>query len=433
MTHNAMEREAARYREISDRYTELSTVVRLGLELGVELNVEHVLEKIVQQIHEELGFGIVSIMLLSDGGDYLSISASRGLGDDIVASSRPAVGEGIAGWVAKEGEPLLVNNIETHPRFGKLRSHGRYSSKSLICVPLKVGKRIIGVLNGNNRKGSDILTEHDLRLLSIYASQASVTIERARLYRSLELQADELSAAYNQLKVLDRIKADFITNVSHEFRTPVTVILGYLELLKGSVETPEQVEKVNIAMDASYRLAKLVDDSTDILRLDSGSMPFFFHDENMGEFLREALYKHADRTAEKGVKLEMDLEKTLPPVSIDVGKMGDVVEKLIDNSIKFTSAGGYVRVSCSAAKKGWVTVAFEDSGSGVPAGEQERVFEYFEQGGDIMTSKPPGTGLGLPIAKAIIVRHGGHLWFDRDHPKGCRILFDIPAKDFHAG
>ncbi|GBE14236.1 sensor protein SrrB [bacterium BMS3Abin14] len=428
-----MEKTAARCQEISDRYTELSTVVRLGLELGVELNVEHVLEKIVQQIHEELGFGIVSIMLISDEGDYLSIRAARGLDDDIVASARTPVGEGIGGWVAKEGEPLLVNDIETHPQFRKLRSHGRYSSKSLISVPLKVGRKIIGVLNGNNRKDSNVLTEHDLRLLSVYASQASVTIERARLYRSLELQADELSEAYNQLKVLDRIKADFITNVSHEFRTPVTVIMGYLELLRGSLDEPEQVEKINIAMDASYRLAKLVDDSTDILRLDSGSMPFSFHNEDMGEFLRETLYKYSDGAAQKGVNIELDIDEILPPVFMDIEKMRKVAEKLIDNSIKFTSAGGRVRITCFAAKKGRVTVAIEDSGPGVPAGEQERAFEYFEQGGDIMTSKPSGTGLGLPIAKAIIIRHGGHLWFDRDHPKGCRILFDLPAKDIDAG
>ena len=428
-----MDKGTARYEEISSRYSELSTVVRLGLELGVELNVENVLEKIVRQIHDELGFGIVSIMLLSAEGDFLSIRASRGLDRGIVESTKIPVGQGIAGWVAKEGDPLLINNIETHPRFQKLRSHGRYSSKSLICVPLKVGRRIIGVLNGNNRRDSDTLTEHDLRLLSVYAAQASITIERARLYRSLELQADELSAAYNQLKVLDKIKADFITNVSHEFRTPVTVILGYLELLKGSVQEPKLVEKVNIAMEASYRLAKLVDDSTDILRLDSGSMPFAFQKVKMEEFLREALYTHTDRISRKGVKLEMELGPALPPVSMDTGKMRKVVDKLVDNSIKFTSKGGFVRVSCSEIKKGWITVSVEDSGPGVPIGEQERAFEYFEQGGDIMTSKPQGTGLGLPIARAIIARHGGHLWFDRDHPKGCRILFEIPAKDPDAG
>ncbi len=417
------------FHEVRERYSELSTVVRLSLELGVELNVDQVLEKIVEQISDDLGFQIVSILLLDEAETYLTIKASRGLDREIIESTRIKVGEGVAGWVAQTGEPLLVSDIEGDQRFKKVRSHGRYSSRSLICVPLLIGNRVTGVLNGNNRKRSGKLSEHDLRLLSVYAAQASVSIERARLYRNLEIQADELSAAYNQLQALDKIKSDFITNVSHEFRTPVTVILGYLELLKGGLDHPDHVEKVKISMDAAYRLAKLVDDSTDVLRLDSGTMPFAFRRINMGEFLMEMIHKHRANSDSRGVRLSLDIQKGLPEVSMDIGKIRKVFDKLVDNSLKFTPRDGYVKISCGMHEEGFLTVAIEDSGPGIPFGDRERAFQRFEQGGDIMTSKPEGTGLGLPIARAIVMRHGGRIWLDNQFTGGCRILFSLPIAD----
>ena len=418
--------------ETSEKYGELSMVVRLSLDLGAELNVDRVLNQIVDQIHNDLGFGIVSIMLLDDDGKYLTIRASRGLDRDIQATSKVPLGEGVAGSVAEKGEPLLIRDIEDHPTFRKLHSHGRYSSKSLICVPLKVGDRVIGVLNGNNRRGRDILTEHDLRLLRVYAAQASVIIERARLYRNLENKADELSGAYSQLKALDRIKSDFITNVSHEYRTPVTVILGYLELLKSTVQDPSQEEKVNITMEAAHRLARLVDDSTDMLRLDSGTMPFSYQSVDAEEFFRDVLQKFWSSFGSRGVDLVLDIPDGLPAISMDVGKMRKVLDKLLDNSLKFTPSGGYVKIAC-AVDSGWITVTVEDSGPGIPIGDRERAFERFEQGGDIMTSKPQGTGLGLPIASTIVARHGGKLWLDDGFTDGCRIQFTLPTTAAEGG
>lgn len=420
-------RLVSEYEDVRDRYIELATVVRLNLELELELNVDEVLDKIVRQISGELGFSIISIMLLDRSEKFLRIRASKGLGEEVLASAKVEVGKGIAGWVAKTGEPLLVRDIESHPTLKKLQSHGRYTSKSLICVPLKVGERIIGVLNGNNRVGRQELNEHDLRLLSVYASQVSMKIERARLYRDLKRQADKLKTAYDRLQALDNIKSDFITNVSHEFRTPITVILGYLELLKAGLSGEGQINKVNIAMKAAYRLARLVDDSTDILRLDSDTMPFSFTQVSIPDFVGSLAQRYSTLFAEKGVTLTVDLPKDLPRVFLDTGKMNKVFDKLMDNSLKFTPKGGRATLSCSMPNEGEVRFAMEDTGPGIPFGERERVFERFEQGGDIMTSKPEGTGLGLPIARAIIERHGGRLWIDGKYRDGCRILFTLSS------
>jgi len=417
------------FRGMAERYREISTIVRLSLEIGAELNVDKVLEMIVQQIYQDLGYEIVSIMLLEEDGRHLTIKAARGLGEKIISSAKVEIGKGVSGLVAKTGEPLLIKDIESDERFQKLKSHGRYSSKSLICVPLKVGDRVIGVLNGNNKKVREELGTHDLSLLSVFASQASVTIERARLYRSLETKADEVKRAYGRLQELDRIKSDFITNVSHEFRTPVTVMLGYLEILTGDLTDPDHLEKVEVALDSALRLATFVEDSTDILKLETGTMHFDFNKIAIDIFLEEITQKYWNEFNSKDIEFVVDIIEGLGDVYVDTNKVAKVFDKLLDNSLKFTPAGGYTKITCSDADGDWVKIVIEDSGPGIPIGEHERVFERFEQSGDILTSKPAGTGLGLSIARAIVARHGGELSIDENFRDGCRVGFSLPSRE----
>lgn len=417
------------WHEMEERYAEASVLLDLALELGPELSIEEVLEKIVQHIADDLGYAIVSIMLLDENDDYLAIRAAKGLSRKIVETSRMEIGKGVSGTVAMSGEPLLVKDVEGDERFARVQSHGRYTSKSLICVPLKVGDRVIGVLNANNKSRPGPLNEYDLRILSVFAAHVSVSIERVRLYHNLERKARELEDAYGKLKVIDQVKSDFIINVSHEYRTPVTIILGYLELLKNTLTEPIHMEKVDVAMDAANRLSGLIDDSADLLRLDTGSTPFLFKESQLHYFLEESVRGQWPRFGLKGVDLSLDLPDRLPPVWVDKDKMIKVFDKLLDNALKFTPQGGFVRIKAESYGEVGVLISVEDSGAGVPDEDVDRIFDRFEQGGDIMTEKPEGTGLGLPIAKAILAGHRGTIWLDEKYKDGCRIVVTLPSVD----
>jgi len=412
--------------DMEERLTEGSVIMNLALELTPSMRIDEVLDKIVQHIFQDLGYRIVSIMLLDEKGEYLRINSARGLAEKIVRSSRMEIGNGVSGSVAQSGEPLLIKDVEKDLKLGKGRSHGRYSSKSLICVPLKVGERIIGVLNANNKKTGGPLNEHDLHVLTVFAAHVSNNIERTRLHDNLKLQAEELRKAYEKLRVIDKVKSDFIINVSHEYRTPVTIILGYLELLRSGLTEKPHLEKITTAMEAANRLSCLIDDSTDLLRLDTGTTMFHLQVVEPYHFLEEAVRGFWPRFGWKGVDLSLDLPDCLPKVRVDVDKMVKTFEKLLDNALKFTPQGGIVRVEACTAPDGGVLVSIEDSGPGVGNGDRERVFERFEQGGDIMTEKPEGTGLGLPIAKAIVGRHGGTIAMDEAFLAGCRVLVTLP-------
>ncbi len=415
------------WHDLEERYAEAAVLLNLALELGPELSIQEVMEKIVQRLAENLGYAIVSIMLLEDD-THLVIKAARGLNQRIVETTRMEVGKGVSGSVALSGEPLLVRDVETDPRFAKGQSHGRYSSKSLICVPLKVGDRVIGVINANNKHRSGPLNEYDLHILSVFASHISVSIERVRLYHNLERKALELKEAYEKLQTIDRMKSDFIINVSHEYRTPVTIIMGYLELLKGSLAGTAEMGKVQTAMEAASRLSSLIDDSTDLLRLDTNSAPFHFQEAPLHYFLEESVRGQWPRFGLKGVDLSLDLPEDLPMVVVDPEKMMKVFDKLLDNALKFTPSGGYTRIRAKLADVDTVQVSVEDSGAGIPGEYRSRIFERFVQGGDIMTEKPEGTGLGLPIALAIVRKHGGRIALDESFEGGCRMLVNLPVK-----
>jgi signal transduction histidine kinase len=401
-------------------------IVNLALELKPGMDIEEVLEKIVDHLSEDLGYSIVSIMLLDDNEKYLTIRAARGLSERIVESSRMERGKGVSGTVAMSGEPLLVNDVEADTRFDKPQSHGKYNSKSLICVPLKVGERVIGVINANNKGNDELLTQYDLHILTVVAAHISISIERTRLYSNLARKAVELEEAYQKLQAIDKVKSDFIINVSHEYRTPVTIILGYLELLKGSLGDSPHIDKVNVTMEAASRLSSLIDDSTDLLRLDTGTTHFLYSEVGVDYFLEEAVRGQWSRFGSKGVHLTLDLPDDLPAVRVDPDKMIKVFDKLLDNALKFTPSGGYTRVSARREGGSMVLIQVEDSGAGIPSEDRQRIFDRFEQGGDIMTEKPEGTGLGLAIARAIVSRQGGDISLDQQFEKGCRIVVSLP-------
>jgi signal transduction histidine kinase len=417
------------WHQMEERYGEASVLLDLALELGPELSIEEMLEKIVQHISEDLGYAIVSIMLLDDKEEHLVIQAAKGLSQRIIETSKMEIGKGVSGTVALSGEPLLLKDVESEEQFDKVRSHGRYTTKSLICVPLNVGDRVIGVLNANNKNRPGTLNKFDLHILSVFASHISVSLERVKLYHNLERKAQELEDAYGKLKVIDQVKSDFIINVSHEYRTPVTIILGYLELLKSILTEPSHVEKVSVAMEAANRLSSLIDDSTDLLRLDTGSSPFLFQEAQLHYFLEESVRGQWPRFGIKGVDLSLDLPDRLPPIWADQAKMIKVFDKLLENALKFTPKGGYARIRAKSYGDGGVLISVEDSGSGVLREDLSRIFDRFEQGGDIMTEKPEGTGLGLPIAKAIVDGHRGTIRMDEEYLDGCRIIVTLPCLD----
>lgn len=190
-------RNASLYEDLNARTAQLATLYEIGSALTSVLNLDRVLNLIVDSVTRLIGAEICSIMLLDPTKRYLRIRVAKGLPKSVVERTVIKVGEGISGWVAQHGEPLLIKDIESHPIFGR-KSDSKYTTKSLLSVPLKVRGEVIGVLNVNNKVPRGVFVEEDANLLMLFATQAAIAIENAHLYEEVERLAitDGLTGLY---------------------------------------------------------------------------------------------------------------------------------------------------------------------------------------------------------------------------------------------
>ncbi|MFH0947270.1 MAG: HAMP domain-containing sensor histidine kinase [Planctomycetota bacterium] len=252
--------------------------------------------------------------------------------------------------------------------------------------------------------------------------EANGRLERKVLERTAELQA-----ALEELQGLDRMKDEFLSSVSHEFRTPLTSIRAYAEILaKFPDEDPEtRVEFLDIIVKESDRLTRLVNDVLDLVRIESGEMDWKLDQVDILELAETAMKSLRPILDEHHIRGAIARRSEIPTVRGARDLLFQVMTNLLSNAIKFSHEGDRVELS-AAVKDDFVEVSVRDYGIGIDPREHRRIFDRFRQVGDTLTEKPPGTGLGLPISRNIVQRHGGEIWVESAPGQGSRFAFSLP-------
>ncbi len=246
--------------------------------------------------------------------------------------------------------------------------------------------------------------------------------------RALEAATAELREANERLRELDRLKDDFISTVSHELRTPLTSIRALSEMLHEDprIALGDRVRFLGIIVSEADRLTRLINQILDLAKLESGRAEWTTGEVDLGQVVREAMESLGQLYRDKGVALAADLPAAGPVVLADRDRLMQVVINLLSNAVKFVPGGsGRVAVRV-AAEAGRVRVEVADNGPGLTAEECGTVFEKFRQGGNTLTGKPQGTGLGLPISRQIIEYFGGNLWVESLPGQGATFIFTVP-------
>jgi signal transduction histidine kinase len=242
-------------------------------------------------------------------------------------------------------------------------------------------------------------------------------------------RTSELQKAYAELQGMDRMKTEMIQNISHEFRTPMGYIVGYIDLLlvpdrsMGPL-TEEQQRSLEIVAQQSRKLTRLIDNFVSIQRLEAVSPT----KEPVGvkELLEEAVAGAKLNAAERGIALALALEEGLPSVMIDHYAMSQVLDNLLANALKFTDEGGKVSVRAWPDRsKDRVNVSVTDTGMGIPDAMLERIFERFFQIDGTATRKFGGVGLGLAVCKQIVEAHGERIWVESKAGEGATFTFTM--------
>ena len=230
-----------------------------------------------------------------------------------------------------------------------------------------------------------------------------------------------------ELRRLERVRQDFVANVSHEFKTPLTAIQGFAETLLGGALEDEKNNRrfLEIIRDHAARLGRLTDDLLKLARIEAGKLEVQYQPVSVAELVEGCAATTLFKASQRNIALNLSYPPELPAVRGDAGLLREVLQNLLDNAVQYTSPGGRVDLSAvSRDHEAVITVA--DTGIGIPLADQERIFERFYRVDAARSREVGGTGLGLSIAKHIVEAHGGRLWVESTVGAGSQFHFSIP-------
>lgn len=231
-----------------------------------------------------------------------------------------------------------------------------------------------------------------------------------------------------RLKKLERVRTDFVANVTHEIRTPLTAIIGFVEtLLQGALDDKKTSRKfLETIRENSQRLNRLVDDLLTLSGIELGEVTLHPEDLSVAESIEQVLTVVAARAAEKSLKLVREIPEGLPRIRADRDRLTQVLLNIVDNAVKFTPKGGTVAVTASPGEEGFLTIRVADTGVGIPKGEIPRLGERFYRVDRTRSRELGGTGLGLSIVKHLMKVHGGRMSIDSTMGHGTTVSLHFP-------
>jgi len=275
----------------------------------------------------------------------------------------------------------------------------------------------------------EALTIDEVRAILDEASQVVVYSHRLeQKSRELEAATAELRIANERLTELDRLKDDFISTVTHELRTPLTSIRAFSEILLDDpdIELAQRKNFLGIITKETARLSRLINQVLDLSKIESGTADWQESSVDMKELIADTVAGMSQLLREKGVQVDLDLPQRVPAVTADFDRIVQVLLNLLSNAMKFCDReNGRVWIRL-VEKEACLQVEVSDNGPGISPEEQAAIFDKFHQGGDTLTDKPQGTGLGLHISRHIVERFGGRIWVESSPGKGASFCFTLP-------
>ena len=233
------------------------------------------------------------------------------------------------------------------------------------------------------------------------------------------------SRELDRLRKLDQMKSEFVANVSHELKTPLTSIKAYTEALMDMAPDGQMKSFLKVIDEESDRLVHLINDLLNVSRIQAGKMKLNLEPVAPASVVQEVM---AISTVQSGRHtIQLDLPGDLPTVLLDKEKMKEVMINLLSNAIKYSPKGGAIRVRMRAEEAN-LRVEVQDEGIGIPAEHQDKVFQAFYRVDSSATAEIPGTGLGLVIVKAIVEQHGGRIWLESQPGRGTTLSLLIPIR-----
>jgi signal transduction histidine kinase len=411
--------EAERLRdELGHRVDVLETANRCARALGSSLELDEAFGAFIRELRGLVPFERTAIVLVEGNTATTMATAGRGSGDVFPPGNSDPI-EGSLLERVLDGKIVVRRDLTERdsPADDQLLALGL---RSELVTPLLVGARTIGMLS-LSREQADAFSEDEVELIALLGRLVATAVQNIRAYEAERRRVEELAR-------LSQLRADFVSLVSHELRSPMAAVIGAARTLQDRwrMLTAAQRESfLALIGDETARLAELVGDVLDTSRIEAGTFSYRFEELDLGRVVDEAVETAA--LAQQDVPVVASVRGALPAIRGDRARIRQVLGNLIENAVKYSPEGGEVRVSAAAAN-GAVRIAVRDAGPGIPRDQQGRIFEKFGRV-DVPGASKPGTGLGLFIARSIAEAHGGSLDVSSGAEPGSTFTLTLPVGD----
>jgi PAS domain S-box-containing protein len=404
----------------------LAAAAEIGRLVTSTLDLTTIFSRTVNLVGERFGFYHAAIFVVEETGFNAVLQEATGqAGEEMKRREHSlAVNEkSIVGKVAMTGTSVVVNNTALDPTH---KAHPLLpDTRAEAALPLRVGNRIIGALDIQSVE-VDAFKADELAVLQILADQVAIAIDNARSY--------ELSQqAVKEMREVDRLKSQFLANMSHELRTPLNSIIGFSRVILKGIDgavTELQQQDLTAIYNSGQHLLGLINDVLDLAKIEAGKMELAFDEVNITEVINSVLSTVSGLLKDKPVKLAKTVQEELPTVRADAIRVRQVLLNLLSNAAKFTDEGEIrleASVNTGPAGHPEILISVSDTGPGISAEDQPRLFQAFSQVDDSPTRKTGGSGLGLSISQQLVQMHGGRIGVHSTVGKGSTFYFTLPV------
>ena len=413
------------YEDSLAKIKQLTALYEIGKNLSSTLDLDELFKKALELLKDRFGYAACGILLLDGKRDELYIKQVMGRDMEECKKLRFRVGiDGIVGWVAKTGELVYIPDVSKDPRY----IPGAPSIKSEAAFPLKVRDQVFGVLNieSDELNGFD---EEDLKVLSSFASQMSISIENAQLFFDLKQTLQELKLAQDQIVQAEKLRAmgEMASGVAHDFNNVLAVVLGNIQLLLYQLDrlSPEEVREGLKVIERSSKdgaeTVRRIQEFTGVRRDRE------FISLSLNEIITEVIAitqpRWKGQTQKKGIQVELTTQlKNIPLVMGSPSELREVLTNIIFNAVDAMPEGGELTIATQPQTEDWVEVRIADTGIGMTGEVKKRIFDPF-----FTTKGVTNSGLGMSVSYGIVKRHGGEILIESEQGKGTTFIIHLPT------
>ena len=407
-----------------DAENEIQILAALSELMGTSMPFEEVIATAMR---------FTSAMMRADGSSLLLVNRKEGTLSFYIALGEKAEqlknitlaqGEGIAGFVAETGVPMVVADVSRERRFSqRVDQTTGFKTRSIACVPLRVRDELKGVIEVVS-KGVGTFSDKELDMLTAIAGPIAIMIDNARLI-------DEVRSLHDKLEKAGRVKAEFLATMTHELRTPINIVIGNLDLLLGGYLgelNNRQLDSLKTALRNSGEALNLIGSLLDLSRIEAGQFVIRVEEFGLEDIWAELELLFRIGLSGKEVELTWEVKAPIPPLKTDKIKVKEIISNIVFNAVKFTDRGRIQVVVSPLGGGDEVEMVVEDTGIGIPKDFLPFIFEPFRQAEESITRSHGGVGLGLSIAKRLLNLLHGRVEVESEVGKGSTFRIVIPTR-----